>query len=226
MRAIAKNIRTLRIAKNMTQDELAERLFVTRQTVSNYETGKSRPDIDMLARIAEVLETDVNTLIYGPPVPVSRKQDYLVAAVCTTFLLLNLTIYAYLKNRFNFIARMFYGIKPTLLLMTVYRPLLYSFSGWTILQILSCITTLKPFAGPKVNQIQTFLWLSLVLFFAAEAPIILGCFVNVTFSSWWVQLSWYVHGNSLDSFMLNLSLLPIGIGAGLWLCNFPKALHK
>ncbi|HIR10446.1 MAG TPA: helix-turn-helix transcriptional regulator, partial [Candidatus Avoscillospira stercoripullorum] len=38
MRDIGKNIRTLRIRRGLTQDELAEALFVTRQTVSNYET--------------------------------------------------------------------------------------------------------------------------------------------------------------------------------------------
>ena len=48
MRDIGKNIRQLRIRRNMTQDDLARALFVTRQTVSNYETGKSRPDIEML----------------------------------------------------------------------------------------------------------------------------------------------------------------------------------
>ena len=37
MRDIGKNIRQLRTEKNMTQDELARKLFVTRQTVSNYE---------------------------------------------------------------------------------------------------------------------------------------------------------------------------------------------
>ena len=50
----------------MTQDELAQKLFVTRQTVSNYENGKSRPDVEMLDRIAQMLETDIVTLIYGP----------------------------------------------------------------------------------------------------------------------------------------------------------------
>lgn len=39
MRDIGKNIRELRQRQNMTQDELAARLFVTRQTVSNYENG-------------------------------------------------------------------------------------------------------------------------------------------------------------------------------------------
>lgn len=41
MANIGKNIRLLRSAQNMTQDQLAEALHMTRQTVSNYETGVS-----------------------------------------------------------------------------------------------------------------------------------------------------------------------------------------
>ena len=52
----------------------AERLFVSRQTVSNYETGKSNPDIDTLTKLAEIFETDVNTLIYGPPAPANKTE--------------------------------------------------------------------------------------------------------------------------------------------------------
>ena len=76
MRDIGKNIKNIRQTKGMTQDTMAEALFVTRQTVSNYENGRSRPDLDMLLRIAEVLETDVNTIIYGPPIPQSKKDSY------------------------------------------------------------------------------------------------------------------------------------------------------
>ena len=81
MRDIGKNIKLLRQQKNMTQDELAEALFVTRQTVSNYETGRSRPDVEMLLKIAEVLEADANTVLYGPPVPQSRKDAWVKTAV-------------------------------------------------------------------------------------------------------------------------------------------------
>ena len=42
MRDIGKNIRDLRQQKHLTQEELAEQLFVTRQTVSNYENGRTR----------------------------------------------------------------------------------------------------------------------------------------------------------------------------------------
>ena len=64
---IGKNIRALRTRRKMTQDELAEKLYVSRQTVSNYETGKTRPDIDTLIKIAEIMDVDVNVLIYGIP---------------------------------------------------------------------------------------------------------------------------------------------------------------
>lgn len=74
MANVGKNIRLLRKQRQMAQDDLAERLYVSRQTVSNYETGKSNPDIDMLVRIAEVLQTDVKILIFGLPVSPSRKK--------------------------------------------------------------------------------------------------------------------------------------------------------
>lgn len=74
MRDIGKNIRDLRERSGLTQEALAEKLFVTRQTVSNYETGKTRPDLDMLLRIAETLETDANAVLYGIPIPPRRKQ--------------------------------------------------------------------------------------------------------------------------------------------------------
>lgn len=67
MANVGKNIRILRTRKKMTQDALAEKLFVSRQTVSNYETGKTRPDIDTLVKIADIMEVDVNVLIHGMP---------------------------------------------------------------------------------------------------------------------------------------------------------------
>lgn len=76
MARVGRNIQILRNRKKMTQNDLAEKIFVSRQTISNYENGKSNPDIEMLLRIAEVLECDANTLIYGIPAPQDRKKDY------------------------------------------------------------------------------------------------------------------------------------------------------
>ncbi len=81
MRDIGKNIRDARVRKNMTQDELAEKLYVTRQTVSNYETGKSRPDVEMLTNIAEMLDTELAVLIYGIEQPPQKRRERICLAV-------------------------------------------------------------------------------------------------------------------------------------------------
>lgn len=67
MASVAKHIRRLRTERHMTQEELAEKLFVTRQTVSAWETGKSQPDLETLERIAAALGVEVTELIYGTP---------------------------------------------------------------------------------------------------------------------------------------------------------------
>lgn len=65
MSELGKNIRRFRVQMNMTQEELAQKIITSRTTVSNYENGRTQPDIDMLVTISEVLETDPGTLITG-----------------------------------------------------------------------------------------------------------------------------------------------------------------
>ena len=62
---IEKNIKKYREQKNISQDELAEKLNVTRQAVSNWERCKTQPDIDTLHKIADILEISIDELIYG-----------------------------------------------------------------------------------------------------------------------------------------------------------------
>ena len=64
---VGKNIIKYRKAKGMTQQSLAEALCVTRQAVSQWETGKTEPDIETLNRLSEILEVSVEELIYGEP---------------------------------------------------------------------------------------------------------------------------------------------------------------
>ena len=61
---IGKNIRRFRTEKNWTQEELAARLNVTRQAVSNWENEKTQPDVETLGAIAQVLEVTLEDLIY------------------------------------------------------------------------------------------------------------------------------------------------------------------
>ena len=56
-------LRETRMRKGYTQEELAIKLNVVRQTVSKWEKGLSVPDADVLCKIADVLDTDVSTLL-------------------------------------------------------------------------------------------------------------------------------------------------------------------
>lgn len=58
-----ENIRTLRKAKGLSQEELAIKINVVRQTVSKWEKGLSVPDSSMLVSLAEELDTSVSTLL-------------------------------------------------------------------------------------------------------------------------------------------------------------------
>lgn len=65
MSSVGKNIQKFRKEKNITQEELAEELNVTRQAVSNWETDKTQPDVDTLTQLSEALDVTVEELIYG-----------------------------------------------------------------------------------------------------------------------------------------------------------------
>jgi len=57
-------IRELRISRNLTQQQLADKLFVTNKAVSKWETGGGLPDIEMLPNLASVLGVVVEDIIY------------------------------------------------------------------------------------------------------------------------------------------------------------------
>lgn len=75
MSKVSKNLKKIRTEKKMTQDALAEKIHVTRQAISNWENDKTKPDIESLEMLAEVLEVDIEELIYGEKKSVIISQD-------------------------------------------------------------------------------------------------------------------------------------------------------
>ena len=69
-----ENIKAIRKSKGLSQEELAIKLNVVRQTISKWEKGLSVPDSNMLISISEVLETPVSTLL-GETVVESKVDD-------------------------------------------------------------------------------------------------------------------------------------------------------
>ena len=69
------NIRSLRKARGLSQEEVAQRLHITRQTLSKWENGLSVPDAQLLLKLAEILEVSVAQLLEGSTETNEEEQD-------------------------------------------------------------------------------------------------------------------------------------------------------
>ena len=69
-----ENIKAIRKSKGLSQEELAVKLNVVRQTISKWEQGLSVPDADMLISISEAFETPVSTLL-GENIVETKADD-------------------------------------------------------------------------------------------------------------------------------------------------------
>lgn len=131
---IGRNIRFLRIQKKWSQDQLAESLHVTRQTVSNYETGRSRPDVEMLTALAEALNADVKEILYGPAgreAHIRRLRRLAIGAVGTVLVGL---LYFRLSAWGQQLTQAQYLGQPLYLVRFSLQPLFYALLGWTLVQ--------------------------------------------------------------------------------------------
>ena len=105
MNVVGKNIKKIRLSHGMTQEELAEKMFVTRQTISNWENGKSQLDIETLSSLAEIYGVEVTELIYGRKDPYQKFQKkYILIAVISlcvivAVIVLERTLYPHLVEQ-------------------------------------------------------------------------------------------------------------------------------
>lgn len=84
-----ENIKTIRKAKGLSQEELAIKLNMVRQTVSKWENGLSVPDADMLLALSETLQTPVSTLLGQS---VAQAQADALSAISEKLAIINLQL--------------------------------------------------------------------------------------------------------------------------------------
>ena len=84
-----ENIKTIRKSKGLSQEELAVKLNVVRQTVSKWEQGLSVPDSDMLISLSNALETPVSTLLGEN---VAKQEADELKAICEKLEVINLQL--------------------------------------------------------------------------------------------------------------------------------------
>ncbi len=104
---LKENIKSIRKTKGLSQEELAIKLNVVRQTISKWEQGLSVPDSEMLVSISEVLETPVSVLL-GENITENKVDD--LKAISEKLEIINLQ----LSQRNNAIRKM---IRWTLILL-------------------------------------------------------------------------------------------------------------
>lgn len=127
----AENLKKIRKDKGYTQEILAEKLNVVRQTVSKWEKGLSLPDVDMLSKIANVLETDANILLDGQITTTDQSEIVKQLAKINE----QLTI----KNRRY--KKIMKTIAIILLIIVIFGILLVILNIWTFISISNSETT-------------------------------------------------------------------------------------
>jgi len=166
MRDIGKNIKDLRVRAKLTQEELAERLFVTRQTVSNYENGKSRPDVDMIVRIGEILNADANTVIYGIQEDMDKRWKYRRVLILTGILLISFVLVVYLNAATTELRQNTWVFLPFALVRYLGLPAVWMLAGWWLMDLLAVLISYKQWDQPFVRRIRTVLLCLLLIVFA------------------------------------------------------------
>ena len=86
---LKENIKSIRKSKGLSQEDLAIKLNVVRQTISKWEQGLSVPDAEMLISISEVLETPVSKLL-GENISESKADD--IKAISEKLEIINLQL--------------------------------------------------------------------------------------------------------------------------------------
>lgn len=141
MRDIGANIRRARVRRHLTQDDLAQTVHTTRQTISNYETGRSRPDVETLQRLADALGVELTELLDGAPSADARRAALRRVCIMGAVTLILAGLWAYLHA--VCLRQYQRGDTAPLAAMLITEPLLCALA-WTLLQALHMVTRLRP----------------------------------------------------------------------------------
>lgn len=138
---INQQIKAYRLKQNISQEELAEKIFVTRQTVSNWETGKNYPDIHSLLLMSNLFGVSLDHLVKGD---LNAMKDSIKKE--------DIKVYTFWSNLYGMLFISF---------IISFAPLLYflDWYGVTISAILFIILIFVAFKVEKIkkaNDIQTY----------------------------------------------------------------------
>ena len=194
MRDIGKNIKQVRESKQLTQDDLAAKLFISRQTISNYETGRTRPDIETLIKLSSVLDIDIHVLIYGPPNALTRTKilkRLILSAICIVVLLLGNYHFA---EWAEYLKQMKYNVIPTFILNIIYRPVMFSIIGYIMMLCVSTFYQVAPIKERSARIIKALIIILVVIYVFVVGPLLLSALIPFKLPTLWSKAAYMILG--------------------------------
>ena len=174
MTNLGSQIKRLREHQGLTQDAFADLLHVTRQTVSNYETGRSQPDLDMLAEISRILQTDVATLLGTESAPQTPQTEQSVerpetrnrairrliisGAVLASLVLIGIPLKQWGLEQVHA-----FNATPNIYIKFLFNPTVWALGGWCSMQALAVLCDLQPLQKPWCHYAKWILPVVMVL---------------------------------------------------------------
>ena len=86
--SIGFNIKSLRIQQNMTQQELAEKLFVKRNAISKWEQGRGMPSIDNVQALSKTFNVSIESLLTPQEVPLNLNKITIFIMIISTMMII------------------------------------------------------------------------------------------------------------------------------------------
>lgn len=133
MNDVGKHITTLRKENRVSQETLADSLHVTRQAVSQWETGRTQPDLDTLNSIARFFDADILTVIYGRKKTAgidaaSKKQHIRSLIIFGLFAIVVAIFYIYFRPYLKQIGESNFDMLTYFIFSMYFPPIIYLFS--------------------------------------------------------------------------------------------------
>lgn len=150
MAKISKNIKRLRTLNNLSQEELAQKLFISRQAVSSWENNRTQPDVEMIKKLSELFDVPVEELLYG-----ENRNTKLEESVKT-----NKTLYMV----FSIVGSLFVGIGLIVLLVALWDEFpniakaSISFIPMLLGQVVAVYTYIKKFDKTPWREGASIIW--------------------------------------------------------------------
>lgn len=142
---IGKFIAEKRKERNLTQEQLAEKLGVTNRSISNWENGKNMPDLSLFKPLCQILDISINDLISGEKISKDKYQEKLEENIITTIDYTNKKVIV--KNNIIGIILIAFGVIMAITAMSIFPSesswgSIYSLFG-TLVSMLGIIVLIK-----------------------------------------------------------------------------------